>query len=74
MKVRAANIFLIAGLVIMVFAMWLQYSRKSVTGYTGPGVADAPANRIDTFGGWGLFLLAIGCFYCGWTLIRKKEK
>jgi hypothetical protein len=71
MRVHAAKVFLAAGTIIAVMALWLLVTGKTVTGYTGPGIAKAPANRIDTFNACGLLLLAAGCFYCGWTLIKK---
>ena len=74
MRDRAAYILLASGAVIMLIAIWLQLTSKTIIGYTGPGTAYAPANRIDRFNSYSLFLISLGCLYYGWTLIKKKKE
>jgi hypothetical protein len=73
LRIHAANILLAAGIVILLFAIWFLITDRTVIGYTGPGIAKAPANRFDKLNGVGLLFLSIFCVYYGWTLIRKKR-
>ena len=66
--------FFVTGVLTIAFAVWLEFTGKSVTGYTGPGTARSKANRIDTISGIGMFSLSIACFYIGWTLLKKPKE